>query len=106
MDCFAYIMAGSYRGTLYVGVTSNIIQRVHQHKQHVFDGFTARHAIDRLVWFEGTPSIEAAIEREKQIKNWKRAWKIELVEAVNPRWRDLYSDLLGADANDPGSRPG
>jgi putative endonuclease len=88
-------MASSYRGTLYVGVTSNLIQRTFQHKQHTFDGFTTKHDVDRLVWYEGTPNIEAAIFREKQIKNWKRDWKIALVEGVNPKWRDLYSELLG-----------
>jgi len=91
---FVYLMAGSYRGTLYVGVTSNLVRRVFQHKTHVFGGFTERYDIDRLVWFEGTPSIEAAIHREKQIKRWRREWKFELVEKENPNWRDLYGKLL------------
>jgi putative endonuclease len=106
MDCFVYLMATGYRGTLYVGVTSNLIQRAHQHREHVFSGFTAKYGVSSLVWFEGTPSIEAAIRREKQIKGWKREWKIELVETVNPKWRDLYPQLLGASARDPGSSPG
>jgi putative endonuclease len=95
MNCFVYIMASAYRGTLYIGVTSNLIQRVHQHKEHTFGGFTAEYEIDRLVWFEGTPSIEEAIKREKQMKKWNRDWKIELVEKTNPKWRDLYPDILG-----------
>jgi len=94
MNCFVYLMASAYRGTLYIGVTSNLIQRVFQHKTRVFEGFTAEHGIDRLVWFDGTNSIEAAIVREKQMKEWKRAWKIRLVEESNPNWRDLYPDLL------------
>ena len=106
MDCFVYLMASGYRGTLYVGVTSNLVQRVYQHKNHVFGGFTATYDLDRLVWFEGTPSIEAAIRKEKQMKGWRREWKIELVEKENPNWRDLYGDLLGTNASDPGSRPG
>ena len=95
MDCFVYLLSGSYRGTMYVGVTSNLVQRIWQHKAHYFGGFTAKYRLDRLVWFEGTPSIEAAITREKQIKEWKREWKIRLVEEMNPGWRDLYPDLLG-----------
>lgn len=101
MNCFVYIMAGSYRGTLYVGVTSELIQRIYQHKNHTFGGFTARYGLDRLVWFEETGSIEAAIHREKQIKRWGRQWKFELIEKGNPNWRDLYEDLLGGSANDP-----
>ncbi|HEY8047554.1 MAG TPA: GIY-YIG nuclease family protein [Ramlibacter sp.] len=95
MDCFVYILSGCYRGTLYIGVTSNLVQRVYQHQNHLIEGFTTQYTLDRLVWFEGTASIEAAIMREKQMKEWKRAWKIRLVEEMNPTWRDLYPDLLG-----------
>lgn len=95
MNCFVYLMASGYRATLYVGVTSNLIQRTFQHKTHVFSGFTSERSVDRLVWFEGTSSIEAAIQREKEIKHWKREWKMQLVERENPRWRDLYGDILG-----------
>jgi putative endonuclease len=95
MNCFVYMMASAWRGTLYIGVTSNLIQRVFQHKTHVFEGFTTQYGIGRLAWSESTPSIEAAITREKQMKEWKRAWKIRLIEETNPTWRDLYFDLLG-----------
>ncbi len=94
MDCFVYLMASGKNGTLYLGVTSNLIQRVHQHKTGTFEGFTSRYAVKSLVWFEATPSIEAAIEREKQIKNWKREWKIALIEKSNPEWLDLYETIL------------
>jgi len=95
MNCFVYMMAGSYRGTLYIGVTSELIRRVSEHRNHLIEGFTARFNVDRLVWYDGTTSIEAAITREKQMKEWKRAWKIRLIEETNPNWRDLYPDLLG-----------
>jgi putative endonuclease len=106
MNCFVYTLSTSVRGTLYTGVTSNLIQRAYQHKEHVLGGFTAKYGIHNLVWFEGTASIEAAIQREKQIKGWRREWKIELVEAANPKWRDLYPELLGMTDRDPGSSPG
>jgi putative endonuclease len=94
MDCFVYLMASGRNGTLYLGVTSNLIQRVHQHKTGTFEGFTSRYDVKSLVWFEATPSIEAAIVREKQIKNWKREWKIALFEKSNPEWLDLYETIL------------
>jgi putative endonuclease len=97
MDCFVYLLASNRRGTLYVGVTSDLIQRVAQHREGTFDGFTKRYGVKQLVWFEGTASIEAAIGREKQLKNWRRAWKVALIEASNPTWRDLYPSLLGMD---------
>jgi putative endonuclease len=94
MDCHVYMLASGFHGTLYVGVTSKLVQRVYQHRQGVADGFTKRYAVKTLVWFEGTGSIEGAIAREKQLKNWKREWKIALIEQANPRWRDLYLELL------------
>ncbi|HUR88254.1 MAG TPA: GIY-YIG nuclease family protein [Ramlibacter sp.] len=107
MNCFVYIMASERNGTLYLGVTSDLAKRVWQHKNHELPGFTKRYSVSRLVWFEGTPSIEAAIAREKQLKNWKREWKIALVEKVNPYWRDLYDDVLGGGEKslDCGSSP-
>jgi putative endonuclease len=90
----AWILASAPHGTLYIGVTSNIVQRVYQHKEGLADGFTRQHGVKDLVWFEGTPSIEAAIGREKQIKNWKREWKLALIQKMNPLWRDLYPDIL------------
>ena len=94
MNCFVYLMASAKNGTLYLGVTSNLIQRVYQHKSGTFEGFTSRYDVKSLVWFEGTSSIETAIQREKQVKNWKREWKIALIEKANPEWSDLYETIL------------
>ena len=94
MNCFVYMMASARNGTLYLGVTSNLIQRVYQHKTGAFEGFTSRYAVHSLVWFDSTPSIEAAIQREKQLKNWKREWKVALIEKANPDWLDLYETIL------------
>ena len=89
-----YILASKRGGTLYVGVTSNLLQRVWQHKDDVGDGFTKRHRVHRLVWYEVHDSMESAITREKAIKKWRRAWKEELIEKTNPRWRELCHDLV------------
>jgi putative endonuclease len=94
MNCFVYLMASGQNGTLYVGVTSDLIKRVFQHKNDVADGFTKKYSVHDLVWFESTPSIEEAVRKEKQIKDWKRAWKIALIEKENPQWRDLYPEIL------------
>jgi putative endonuclease len=94
MNCFVYMMASSRNGTLYVGVTSDLVKRVFQHKNDVADGFTKKYRVHDLVWFESTPSIEEAVRKEKQIKDWKRAWKVALIEKENPEWRDLYADIL------------
>jgi putative endonuclease len=88
-----YILASRKNGTLYVGVTSNIAERAWQHREGVLPGFTKRYGVKRLVYFEFHATMEAAIRREKQIKEWRRAWKIELIESVNRDWRDLYEDL-------------
>jgi putative endonuclease len=90
---FVYILASRPLGTLYTGVTSDIIRRVHDHKSHAVPGFTSRYGVDRLVWFETHVSAREAIAREKRIKEWRRAWKIELIEAANPDWNDLYPSL-------------
>ena len=89
----AYILASDRNGTLYVGVTSNLLGRVDQHSAKRTDGFTKRYGIARLVWFEMHEVMETAIRREKQLKNWRRAWKIALIEDSNPRWRDLAEDF-------------
>jgi putative endonuclease len=89
-----YLMANKRNGTLYVGVTSDLIQRVWQHKNDILDGFTKRYGVHNLVWYETSNSMETTIAREKAIKEWKRAWKIRLIEEKNPDWRDLYGDLL------------
>jgi putative endonuclease len=87
-------MASGRNGTLYVGVTSGLVKRVHEHKSDAMEGFTKIHRVHMLVWFEQHATMESAILREKSIKEWKRAWKIELIEKANPYWRDLYSELL------------
>ena len=89
-----YMLASCRNGTLYVGVTSNLSARVWQHKNDVVAGFTHRYRVHELVWFELHESMDTAIRREKAIKAWKRPWKLQLIEAANPRWRDLYPDLL------------
>ncbi|MCI4589732.1 GIY-YIG nuclease family protein [Sphingobium sp. BYY-5] len=88
-----YIMASDRNGTLYVGVTSDLMGRIFQHRTKAMDGFTARYDASRLVWFEMCDAMEVAIMREKQLKNWRRKWKLDLIEAGNPRWRDLAEDL-------------
>jgi len=89
-----YLMASRRNGTLYVGVTSDLAKRVWQHKADMVDGFTKRYGVHTLVWYEAHDSMESAIRREKPIKEWKRKWKLELVEKDNPEWKDLYEDLL------------
>jgi putative endonuclease len=89
-----YILASGWDGTLYVGVTSDLIKRVWEHKNDLIEGFTKTYRVHCLVWFERHETMESAIQREKAIKEWKRAWKIELIEESNPKWRDLYSELL------------
>ena len=89
-----YILANRARGTLYIGVTSDFIKRVWEHKTDCVEGFTKRYSVHVLVWFEIHATMESAIAREKAIKEWKRAWKLELIESTNPQWNDLYDDLL------------
>ena len=89
-----YILASRPNGVLYIGVTSNLPQRVWQHKSDLVGGFTKRYHVHRLVWYEVHESIEAAIMRERALKKWNRAWKIGLIEKGNPRWTDLYGEIL------------
>jgi putative endonuclease len=89
-----YILASEWRGTLYVGVTSDLISRIHQHKSDAVPGFTKKYAVHDLVWFEQHESMESAILREKAIKEWKRDWKVRLIETDNPKWLDLYASIL------------
>ena len=91
---FVYILASRRNGTLYIGVTSDLIKRVYEHKSDLVDGFTKRYAVHDLVYFETVDDIDSAITREKQIKRWNRVWKVRLIEKLNPHWRDLYLDLL------------
>ena len=88
-----YILASKRNGTLYTGVTSNLLARIQQHREGQVRGFTSKHGIELLVWFEQHPTMESAITREKRIKKWNRAWKMELIETGNPDWRDLAEDL-------------
>lgn len=88
-----YILASRRNGTLYIGVTSDLIARVWQHKNNVVEGFTRRYGLHMLVWYEQHETMMSAISREKAIKEWKRLWKIELIEKANPGWRDLYADI-------------
>ncbi len=87
-----YILASSFHGTLYTGVTSNLSARIYQHRAQLTGGHSARYGIKRLVWFEHHETMEPAIAREKSIKRWRREWKYALVEAENPTWRDLAED--------------
>ena len=89
-----YILASRPLGTLYIGVTSNLVQRVWHHKHALVDGFTKRYQVRRLVWYEVHHSMESAIGREKALKKWNRAWKIQLIEECNPTWMDLYSEIV------------
>jgi putative endonuclease len=89
-----YILASRPRGTLYVGVTNDLVRRVHEHREGVADGFTKRYGVTCLVYFETTENVAAAIRRERRLKEWQRAWKIALVEERNPAWIDLYPGLL------------
>jgi putative endonuclease len=90
---FVYLLSSQPQGTLYAGVTSDLRKRIWEHKQKAVPGFTTRYDVDRLVWFEPHELWETAIRREKQIKEWKRAWKIQLIEQENPYWIDLYRSL-------------
>ncbi len=89
-----YLLASKRNGTLYAGVTSNLIKRIWQHKNNLVEGFTSKYRVHTLVWYELHETMEAAIQREKAIKNWKRTWKIKTIEAQIPRWLDLYPDLI------------
>ena len=88
-----YILANKPYGTLYIGVTSNLVRRVWEHKNDFVAGYTRRYRVHRLIWHEVHESMESAISREKALKKWNRAWKIELIEKSNPKWIDLYEEI-------------
>lgn len=92
-DYYIYILANQRNGTLYIGVTNDLVRRVAEHKQGRVGGFTRRYQLHLLVYYEVTPDVTAAIAREKQLKKWKREWKFDLIESENPYWRDLYADI-------------
>ena len=91
-----YIVASRRHGTLYIGVTSDLCSRIAAHKEGNIPGFTRRYQVKLLAWFEHHDSMEAAIQREKRLKEWQRGWKIELIEKLNPTWRDLFEETCGA----------
>jgi putative endonuclease len=90
-----YMLASERNGTLYVGVTSDLVKRAWQHREGAVAGFTKKHHVKRLVWYEQHASAESAITREKQLKKWNRIWKIRLIEEANPYWNDLYGEITG-----------
>ena len=94
MQYYVYILTSQRNGTLYIGVTNDLVKRVYEHKQKLVDGFTKKYNIGMLVYYESTSDVISAITREKQIKHWNRAWKLWLIEKSNPNWEDLYSKLV------------
>ena len=90
-----YIMASGKNGTLYVGVTADLVRRVYEHRHDMIDGFTKKYGVHRLVYYEPCDDIREAIRREKQIKWWRRDWKLRLIRKFNPEWTDLYSSIVG-----------
>ncbi|MEZ4676099.1 MAG: GIY-YIG nuclease family protein [Caldilineaceae bacterium] len=96
---YVYIMASKKNGTLYIGTTNNLVRRVYEHKNNLVEGFTQRYGVHRLVYYESTNDVTAAITREKRMKKWKRAWKINLIEERNPNWDDLSDGFY--DPNEP-----
>ncbi len=91
---YVYILASKKNGTLYLGVTNDIAKRVYEHKNNLVDGFTKKYSVHCLVYFEVCEDVRVAIQREKNIKKWRRRWKIELIEKNNPDWRDLYFEVI------------
>ena len=91
---YIYILSNKKQGTLYVGVTSNLVKRIYEHKQKTVNGFSKQYNLDKLVYYEILDNIEPAISREKQLKNWHHRWKIDLIEKANPDWNDLYESIL------------
>jgi putative endonuclease len=91
---YVYLLASKRNGTLYVGVTHDLIRRVYEHKNDFVKGFTSKYSVHKLAYFEQCEDYESAVQREKQIKEWKRKWKLELIEKVNPEWKDLYEEYV------------
>ena len=94
MSFFVYILASRRNGTLYIGMTDNLARRIWEHRSEIVPGFTKKYGIKTLVWYELHESRENAFQRERQLKKWNRAWKLELIERLNPDWRDLTADLM------------
>jgi len=93
---YEYILASRKNGTLYIGVTSDLIKRIYEHKEGLVEGFSKKYAVKILVYYEYSDQIEVAIAREKELKKWKRQWKLDLIEKDNPQWLDLYPKILGS----------
>ena len=93
MPGYVYILASKKNGTLYTGVTNDLVRRVYEHKSKIINGFSKQYDVNRLVYFEQHPTMPNAIQREKNIKHWSRKWKLELIEKENPDWRDLYEEI-------------
>ena len=91
---YVYILASKRNGTLYIGVTSNLLKRVYEHKNNLVEGFTQKYNVHNLVYYESCNDVYSAIAREKRMKKWKRQWKIKAIEKLNPHWRDLYSEMV------------
>jgi len=102
---YVYIMASSKNGTIYIGVTSDLTKRVYEHREGMIAGFTKRYGCKRLVWFEAFADIQQARQRELQMKEWKRTWKVKRIEEKNFDWNDLYPSLFDAAVATPGPRP-
>ena len=94
---FVYILASKRNGTLYIGVTSNLLKRVDQHKNNLVEGFTAKYGVHQLMYYQRYRNVNEAIKREKRMKKWNRQWKIGLIEKANPEWRDLFDGLVEAE---------
>ena len=93
MTYYVYILASKKDGVLYIGITNNLIKRIYEHKLGFVDGFTKKYYVKRLVYCEEMSDVQSALEREKQLKNWKRDWKVALIEKNNPDWADLYTSI-------------
>ena len=93
---YTYIMASKRNGTLYIGVTSDLIKRVYEHKNDMVAGFTKKYGVHQLVYFEQHVDVKIAIQREKRLKEWQRKWKLALIEISNPEWTDLYDEITGS----------
>lgn len=95
MTPYVYLLVSQRNGTLYIGVTSNLIQRIWQHREGLAEGFTKKYQVKTLVWYEQHATMESAIAREKALKKWRRAWKLKLIEETNPQWLDLWPEING-----------
>jgi putative endonuclease len=98
---YVYILASERNGTLYIGVTNDLLKRVYEHRNDLVEGFTKKYQVHRLVYYEQTDDIHAALQREKHLKAWKRQWKMRLIDEMNPEWEDLYDKLTGQSETTP-----